>query len=80
MLNVYVVYAGRPWPVDQESDVLRQVGRFSSLDEALSAFSGVEFHRLPVRDGRLRWRGWSPQSGLIIQIERPVSVQLCLAC
>jgi hypothetical protein len=76
----YVVYAGRPWPVDQEADALRLVGRFASLDEALGAFVPVEFQCLPARDGRLRWRGWSPQAGLIIQIERPVVDSLRLAC
>jgi hypothetical protein len=69
----FIAYAGKPWPVEQESDVLRQVGRFCSLEEAQRAFRPVAFTHLPTLNGRMRWRGMSPQFGLIVQIERPVA-------
>ncbi len=69
----FIAYAGRPWPVDQDSDALRLVGQFSSLTEACLAFGSIDFVQLPAFGGRLRWRGWSPQAGLIVQIERPFS-------
>ncbi len=76
----FIAYAGRPWPLEQDCDVLRQVGTFASLDEAWRAFRSVEFVPLPTLKGRLRWRGWSPQLGMIIQIERPVTTtELSLA-
>ncbi len=68
----FIAYAGRPWPVDQDSDTLRRVGRFDTLTEACRAFGSIEFVQLPTLAGRLRWRGWSPQAGLIVQIERAV--------
>jgi len=69
----FIAYAGKPWPVEQDSDVLRQVGRFCSLEEAQRAFRPVSFTHLPTLHGRMRWRGMSPQYGLIVQIERPVA-------
>jgi hypothetical protein len=69
----FIAYAGKPWPVEQDSDVLRQVGRFCTLDEAQRAFRPVSFTNLPTLHGRMRWRGMSPQYGLIVQIERPVA-------
>ncbi|HOB03871.1 MAG TPA: hypothetical protein PKM36_01210 [Propionibacteriaceae bacterium] len=68
----FIAYAGRPWPIDQVSDALRQVGYFDSLTEACLAFGSIEFVQLPTLAGRMRWRGWSPQQGLIVQIERPL--------
>ena len=73
MITAFIAYAGKPWPVEQDSDVLRQVGRFCSLDEAQRAFRPVAFTHLPTLHGRLRWRGMSPQCGLIVQIERSVA-------
>ena len=73
MSTPFIAYAGKPWPVEQDSDVLRQVGRFNTLGEAQRAFRSVAFAPLPSLHGRLRWRGSSPQCGLIIQIERPVA-------
>jgi hypothetical protein len=69
----FIAYAGKPWPVEQESDVLRQVGRFCSLEEAQRAFRPVAFTHLPTLNGLMRWRGMSPQFGLIVQIERPIA-------
>ena len=74
MSTSFIAYAGKPWPVEQDSDVLRQVGRFCTLDEAQRAFRPVAFTNLPTLHGRLRWRGMSPQYGLIVQIERYVAV------
>ena len=77
----FVAYAGRPWPVDQHSDALRQVGRFDSMTEACRAFGSIDFVQLPPLDGTLRWRGWSPQSALVVQIERSlVGSDLLVAC
>jgi len=73
MSTTFIAYAGKPWPVQQDSDVLRQVGRFCSLGEAQRAFRPVAFTHLPTFNGRLRWRGMSPQYGLIVQIERSVA-------
>jgi hypothetical protein len=69
----FIAYAGRPWPIDQDSDALRRVGRFDSLSEACTAFGSIDFVQLPAYAGRLRWRGWSPQPGLIVQIERSLT-------
>lgn len=68
-----VAYAGKPWPIDERTDDLREVGRFTSFDQALRAFRPVTFVQLPALDGRTRWRGMSPKNGLIVQIERPLS-------
>lgn len=73
MTSPFIAYAGKPWPVEQDSDALRQVGLFGSLDEAQRAFRSVAFRSLPTLHGRLRWRGSSPQYGLIVQIERLVA-------
>lgn len=69
----FEVYAGRAWPVDEETDSLRHVAHFHSLAAARRAFSSVDFVSIPALDGRLRWRGWAPQAGMIVQIERPVA-------
>lgn len=69
----FIVYAGKPWPVEEDSDVLRQVGRFCTMDEVQRAYRSVAFRSIPTLHGRLRWRGASPQCGLIVQIERPVA-------
>jgi hypothetical protein len=61
--------AGTPWLTESIS----QVGRFCSLDEAQRAFRPVAFTNLPTLHGRMRWRGMSPQYGLIVQIERSVA-------
>lgn len=66
----FKVFAGRAWPIDEDSDSLRLVAQFRSLAEARRAFSSVQFVPLPPRGGILRWRGWAPQLGMIIQIER----------
>lgn len=66
----FIAYAGRPWPIDQESAALRRVGRFESMTEACNAFGSVDFVQLPTLEGQLRWRGWSPEPGMIVQIER----------
>ena len=42
-------------------------------DEAQRAFRSVSFRSLPTLHGRMRWRGSSPQYGLIVQIERSVA-------
>ncbi len=78
----FIAYAGKPWPIDEPSDALRRVGRFDSLTEACRAFGSIEFILLPPFAGRMRWRGWSPQSGLIVQIERPLlsEPRLRVAC
>lgn len=73
MKRSVVAYAGRPWPIDESPDDLREVARFTSLDQALKAFRPVSFIELPALNGRTRWRGMSPKSGLIVQIERPLS-------
>ncbi len=73
MVTGFVAYAGRAWPVEQEPDAHRKVGSFATLSEALCAFACVDFRPLPALGGRLRWRGWSPHAGLIVQIERQVS-------
>jgi hypothetical protein len=73
MTSSFIAYAGRPWPVEQDSNVLRQVGRFCTLDEAQRAFRSVAFRSLPSLNGRMRWRGSSPQYGLIVQIERSIA-------
>ena len=77
----FIAYSGRPWPIDQESEALRRVGRFETLTEACLAFGSVEFVQLPPLEGQLRWRGWSP-SGMIVQIERPLIGEpgLLVAC
>lgn len=66
----FIVYAGRPWPRDAVSDDVRVVGHFASLAEVRAAFGGIDFEALPVKHGRLRWRGWSPSAGRIVQVER----------
>lgn len=78
----FTAYAGRPWPIDESSDALRRVGRFDSLTAACLAFAFVDFVQLPPLFGRMRWRGWSPQAGMIVQIERPLSTEagLQLVC
>lgn len=68
----FIVYAGRPWPLDADCDDIRVVGHFTSLAEVRAAFGGIDFTSLPVRHGRLRWRGWSPSAGRIVQVERPM--------
>ena len=73
MTSPFIAYAGKPWPVEQDSNVLRQVGRFVTLDEAQRAFRSVAFRSLPTLHGRMRWRGSSPQCGLIVQIERSIA-------
>ena len=73
MTSPFIAYAGKPWPVEQDSNVLRQVGRFGTLDEAQRAFRSVAFRSLPTLHGRMRWRGSSPQYGLIVQIERSIA-------
>ena len=73
MTSPFIAYAGKPWPVEQDSNVLRQVGRFGTMDEAQRAFRSVAFRSLPTLHGRMRWRGSSPQYGLIVQIERSVA-------
>ena len=66
------VYSGRPWPVEQVSDERRCVAHFDTFLSAREAFLAVDFVALPSLAGRLRWRGWSPQLGMIVQIERPI--------
>lgn len=70
-----IAFAGRPWPVDIPSDDVHRVGSFESLAEACEAFTAVEFVTLTTLHGCLRWRGWSPQSGMIIQLERPIDAR-----
>lgn len=70
------VFAGRAWPVEEDSDGARLVGRFQSLVEAHRAFSSVRFVRLPAWHGRLRWRGTAPFGGMIVQIEREAGLPL----
>lgn len=76
MTTTFDVFAGRAWPVDEDSDTVHLVGRFPSLVEANRAFSHVRFLRLPPWHGRLRWRGDAPFDGMIVQIEREPDLPL----
>jgi hypothetical protein len=70
MVDTWAVFAGRPWPADQDSPEPHLVGVFARLLEVRRAFGHVAFLPLPVRHGRTRWRGSAPFGGAIVQIER----------
>ncbi|HSN43668.1 MAG TPA: hypothetical protein VLR88_06390 [Propionibacteriaceae bacterium] len=69
----FVVFAGRPWPTDQDCRAARLVAVFASFEDAQKAFSHVTFRRLPALDGRERWRGSAPFGDDIVQIEHRIS-------
>lgn len=72
----FVVYAGRPWPSDENCPADRLVAHFESLDDAQQAFSHVTFRALPTLDGRARWRGPAPFGADIVQIEHRINTRV----
>ena len=73
MAGEWAVFAGPAWARDSDSPVAHLVGLFPSVREAYHAFDRVSFLRLPVRHGRLRWRGTAPFGAAIVQIEHLVA-------
>jgi len=69
MAEEWAVFAGPAWPPDQDSPIAHLVGLFPSVMEAHQAFDHVAFIPLPVRQGRLRWRGTAPFGAAIVQVE-----------
>ena len=70
VVDEWAVFAGRAWPLEQDSPEPHLVGLFGCLLEARKAFAHVIFRQLPVRHGRSRWRGSAPFGATILQIEQ----------
>ena len=70
MSERWAVFAGPAWRSDQDSPDAHLVGLFPSLRNAQAAFARMIFRQLPIRHGRLRWRGTAPFGAAIVQIEQ----------